>query len=153
MKIIRSSPQDQADSKLTGKHLDHLERQLVPIYDEKLYLVMGRTGVYSNNTYRKWTVRAFRSQKAAEIFSKACSEHAFEWDNLRKHSDESPPYGWSLLDPNMICEYNGTRYKVYTIPLALSEAAILELTDTCPICNTQVNITPEGRICENGHDL
>jgi len=153
LKILANSPQDQADDKLKGLSLDKWERQLLPDESELLHIVMGRTGVYSNNTYRKWTVRAFRTQQTAEIFAKACSEHARDWDNSRKHSDDSPPFGWSLLDPNMLCAWNGTRYKVYTIPLALSAKALLDLCDTCPICHTQVTSTPDGRICENGHEL
>lgn len=150
-KIIIEDPHALADAKMRGQSLDRLERTLLPDVDKTLYLVIGFTGKHELGTYRFWPVRAFRLEERAESFCAACSKHAKEWEIFRDSYTQSPPFSWSLLDPNMLMSYEGTYYRVYPIPIELNAHEGIE--EVCPICRAQVSATPFGYVCENGHEL
>lgn len=152
-KIIVEDPKALAALKLSGNSLDSLERKLVPSVDRTLFMVVGFTGRHELGTYRFWPVRCFRLEERAEEYCSACSKHAKEWEHQRDSYTQSPPYGWSQLDPSMRMSYEGTYYITYKVPIEMRPDDILTAADTCPICGTQVNATSLGYICENGHEL
>lgn len=152
-KIIIEDPQSLADQKLLGQLWDKDERKLVPQMDKTLFLVIGFTGRHELGTYRFWPVRAFRLEERSEQYCIACSKHAKEWERHRDSYTQSPPYGWSQLDPNMVMSHEGTYYRTYETPIEMRPDETLTSSDTCPICGSQVHDTPDGYICENGHEL
>ena len=153
-KIIIEDPQILAQTKQRDPtSWDRLERTLIPSANKTLYQVLGFTGKHELGTYRFWLVRAFRSEEAAETYCTACSKHAQEWEAFRSSYTDSPPFGWSQLDPRMLMSYEGTYYRTYEIPIEMRPDEIISSADTCPICGAQVNATAYGYICDNGHSI
>ena len=125
------------------------ELVLLPEAEKDIYLVMGHTG--TGQDIKTWPVRAFRDIKTAQIFAAACREKAELWKNSQRKSWQSPPHNWSLLDPKMMRD-EATFYHVTTIPISVRPEEISSHWEMCPICRGQVYDTPDGRICENGHE-
>lgn len=153
-KIIVEDPQAFAKAKQCDPSTwDRLERKLIPVANKQLFMVIGFTGKHELGTYRFWPVRAFRVEARAEEFASACTLHAKEWEAFRTSYTDSPPFGWSQLDPCMLMSYEGTYYRVYAIPIEMRPDELVTPEDTCPICGAQVSATPYGYICENGHEV
>lgn len=136
-----------AFSKQRGLYRSHVEDSLLPEHEKLLYLVNGSTGYGLDK--RSWSVRAFRERNSARTFAKACQREAEIW--LEGKLKESPPSYWSLLDPRMQVEDQVT-YTIIPVPIATRPEELSSSWDTCPICRGQVYDTPEGRICERGHE-
>lgn len=152
-KIITENPADLVALKAQGLSLDLLEQRLIPDAQKDLFIVSGQTGHRKLGTYKTWLVRAFRNQMISEQYAEACSKHAQEWMLVRDSYKQSPPFGWSLLDPRMSMSYDGTSYVIQRVPIALRPEDIISSEEICPICGTFIEETPFGKVCENGHEL
>ncbi len=151
-KIIADSAEELAKKKLHNSMWDQLETALVPSHNKTIYCLMGYTGRLELGTFRHWIVRCFRSEEKAEIFAKACSQHAKEWERYRDSYTESPPFGWSQLDPQMIMSHEGTYYRVFPTVIEMRPEDIP--IDECPTCGGNLVELQEGCfICEEGHDV
>jgi hypothetical protein len=134
-------------AKEKGLYLDKKEKILLPEAEKPLYIVIGYTGQWDDA--RQWPVRAFRDRGTAETYANACMRKADVW--FQRNKDTGPPHYWSALDPNMDVE-DKFYYKVLEVPIALRAEEIDTSWEICPICRGQMYDTPDGRICENGHE-
>lgn len=130
-------------------YLDIKEEILLPENSKTLYIVQGMTGL--GQDVRTWPVRCFRDPMTANTYADACLRKASVW--LHREKTLSPPKGWSALDPNMQIE-DRIYYKVVEAPIALRPEEIAATTtwEICQMCRGQMYDTPDGRICENGHE-
>lgn len=80
----------------------------------KIYVVMGRTGEYSDNV--QWAVKAFKNEKKAQEFIVAVTKIANEVEATRE-CDFSVPEGANPLDLQMRMDYTGTSYFYYVVEL------------------------------------
>lgn len=84
--------------------------------DEKVYVVCGETGEYSNA--KVWYVRSFLSPEPANAFrdrlNKWCEERGLHNEGLGRDFRE---HGKPPEDPHFCCDYTGTSYGILEIPL------------------------------------
>ena len=133
-------------AKEKGLYLSVQEKTILPEHDKSIFIVIGE----GQDTF--WPIRGFRDKTSALLFAQACAKKAALWHHNSKHSGcNSPPYFWSALDPKML-ETVGIVYKVHEFPISLRPEELSSTWETCPICRGQVYNTPDGRICENGHE-
>lgn len=134
-------------AKEKGLYLDIKEEMLLPESSKPLYVVHGITGCGLD--VRTWPVRAFRDPGTAQTYADACKRKADVW--LQRNKTYGPPHFWSALDPNMFVE-DRIYYTVLEVPISLRPEEIEATWETCQICRGQMYDTPDGRICENGHE-
>lgn len=134
-------------AKARGLYKEPVETLLVPENDKEIFILYGMSG------NRMWHVRAFRQRDTAEAYANACDKKAALWISNQSSQSESPPYGWSLLDPKMarLAKLDIT-YSIVSVPIAQRLEELSSHWEVCPICRGQVYETPDGRICENGHE-
>lgn len=86
---------------------------------ERIWIVMGSTGEYSDRT--EWPVVAFTTESAAKARIAALDVKMQEipqhWrENRWEHEDEIKAH-MASLDPGFRMDYTGTRYFVYEVPV------------------------------------
>lgn len=115
------------------------------------FLVQGYTGEHDDK--KTWPVFFTLNRLRAEQFMLRVNEQAKLWEENRESKYLGPPYGWSLLDPNMQMDYTGTKYSLIPIKHESDPDAVSYSLELCSECNSQVYDTVNGRICERGHTL
>lgn len=136
-------------AKERGLYRDKKELVILPENDKPLYILSGHTGYYEDA--RSWLVRAFRDEKSARTYGEACQKKADIWLAQKGMQHDNPPYYWSALDPKMQVDER-VSYTITEIPISLRPEEIASSWEQCPICRGQMYDTPDGRICENGHE-
>lgn len=82
---------------------------------EKIYIVMGSAGEYSDHI--TWQVAAYNTEDEAEKHVEKAAER-FRELNLKYHEDiYAIPKGENEYDPHMRVDYTGTRYYVEEVNL------------------------------------
>lgn len=77
---------------------------------EKIYVVMGSTGEYSDRT--EWSVCAYADKALAEQHVQMADACAKEQMPYRYDKELVNPF-----DPGMIMDYTGTYYYIYEVPV------------------------------------
>ena len=86
--------------------------------DEKIYVVFGSTGEYSDRS--EWMVKAFTSLEQAKELVVNAERRAKEIFVVRGSSYSSVK-GLNEFDPNMGMDYTGTQYYYDTVELVRPE--------------------------------
>lgn len=87
---------------------------------ERVWIVMGSTGEYSDRT--EWPVVAFTSEDAAKARIEALGVRMQgmpkEWHEDRWEHEDAMKAHMTALDPGFATDYTGTRYFIYDVPIA-----------------------------------
>jgi hypothetical protein len=113
------------------------------------WLVVGVTGEHQD--IQQWPAFFTLNKVRAEAVAMLLNKQAKTWAENRSNKYDNPPYGWSAVDPNMKCDFNGTIYSLQPIKHETDPNKISFALEICPECNSQVYDTPNGAICERGH--
>lgn len=91
-----------------------------------VYVVSGETGQYSGKC--SWTVAGFLDKEQADTFCDRCNEwckqlgfNTSQYIHLADYEDREAAK--HPLDPNFKCDYTGTEYTVFEIPLRVEEGS------------------------------
>ncbi len=113
------------------------------------WLVIGETGEHQD--LQKWPAFFTLNKTRATQVVMLLNKQANLWHQSRKNKYDSPPYGWSTLDPNMKCDFTGTHYSTMPIKHESDPNRVSFALEVCSECNSQVYETSGGPICERGH--
>lgn len=87
---------------------------------ERIWIVMGSTGEYSDRT--EWPVIAFTTEEAAKAHIAALDvkmqDIPQDWREERWLNDDNIKAHMAPLDPAFAMDYTGTSYFFYEVPVA-----------------------------------
>jgi len=81
----------------------------------KIYILQGSTGEYDEAI--RWFIAAYLSKDDCERHRVLCRKDAAIWERLRDSPYDSPDRGWSLYDPALKMDSNGTVYTITELPI------------------------------------
>jgi len=85
---------------------------------QKIYVVMGSTGEYSDN--REWPVFAFEDEADARAYVELCTARANElkqWQEQNKTSYDYVPDEFKNYDKKLEPDYNGMNYYIENVEM------------------------------------